>query len=310
MAKKQPARKTKAGRKPTAEDEAFYRAVLANPGDAAPRLAYADWLAKHGDRARAEFIRVQIRVSEMEPEGPEWLKLMQRSRAWEAAHGKALCKHLPLPPHIRDFLHFERGFPGYITTDFEEFPLWDEALWQVVPLTALRLLDYSAMSGDYDCWLNTDERQSAQVRAAAAAPQLAHILTLDLGECGLRSRYLKRFLASKHLTNLRRLDLSCNGFGDSVVKVVAAASRWPHLTRLNLYGNTIGDAGAQALARSPHLARLQRLVLRDNRIGAAGARALAASKYLANLQRLDLRKNPVEAAQAVLRKRFGERVIL
>jgi uncharacterized protein (TIGR02996 family) len=36
--------------------------MLAEPGEDAPRLVYADWLADHGDDALAELIRVQLEM--------------------------------------------------------------------------------------------------------------------------------------------------------------------------------------------------------------------------------------------------------
>src|SRR5262245_55358117 len=39
------------------DEDAFLRAIAAGPGDAAPRLVYADWLEEHGD-PRAEYLRV------------------------------------------------------------------------------------------------------------------------------------------------------------------------------------------------------------------------------------------------------------
>jgi uncharacterized protein (TIGR02996 family) len=42
------------------DDEAFLRAILANPADDAPRLIYADWLDERGDRAsenKAAYLR-------------------------------------------------------------------------------------------------------------------------------------------------------------------------------------------------------------------------------------------------------------
>ncbi len=46
-------------------EEALLAAVLADPGDDAPRLVYADWLDEHGEPERAEFIRVQIDLDRM-----------------------------------------------------------------------------------------------------------------------------------------------------------------------------------------------------------------------------------------------------
>src|SRR5262245_46469125 len=43
-----------------AEQEALLEAVFADPRDDAPRLAYADWLAHHGEPLYAEFIHLQV----------------------------------------------------------------------------------------------------------------------------------------------------------------------------------------------------------------------------------------------------------
>lgn len=44
---------------------ALYRAILADPDDDTPRLVYADWLQEEGDDDRAEFIRVQCRIADI-----------------------------------------------------------------------------------------------------------------------------------------------------------------------------------------------------------------------------------------------------
>jgi uncharacterized protein (TIGR02996 family) len=45
------------------DGEALLRAILEQPWEDTPRLAYADWLDEYGDPERAEFIRVQIRLA-------------------------------------------------------------------------------------------------------------------------------------------------------------------------------------------------------------------------------------------------------
>ena len=45
------------------DGDALLRAIIANPGEDTPRLAYADWLderGEEGDAERAEFIRLQV----------------------------------------------------------------------------------------------------------------------------------------------------------------------------------------------------------------------------------------------------------
>ncbi len=82
------------------DGEALFQALLANPNDDGPRLAYADWLEEHGgpeDRARAEFIRLQVQLARL-PEGDSVREqLAQRESElhdrhqehWEAAVGVA-----------------------------------------------------------------------------------------------------------------------------------------------------------------------------------------------------------------------------
>src|SRR5437868_5364079 len=55
-------------------EDAFWKAVLADPDDDLPRLAFADWLEESGDedeRARAEFIRVQLELAKI-PAADPW----------------------------------------------------------------------------------------------------------------------------------------------------------------------------------------------------------------------------------------------
>ena len=51
--------------------ETLLKAIIDAPDDDAPRFAYADWIKKHGDRDRAEFIRVQCALDKMPAQAPE-----------------------------------------------------------------------------------------------------------------------------------------------------------------------------------------------------------------------------------------------
>jgi uncharacterized protein (TIGR02996 family) len=44
----------------TEEDIPFIQAILASPKEPGPRLDYADWLERHGQRQRAEFLRLWV----------------------------------------------------------------------------------------------------------------------------------------------------------------------------------------------------------------------------------------------------------
>ena len=73
------------------DHDALLAAVIANPDEDTPRLAYADWCDENGRPERAEFIRVQIRLERERhsDQVPEWLShkydLLRRfGAAWSA----------------------------------------------------------------------------------------------------------------------------------------------------------------------------------------------------------------------------------
>src|SRR4051812_9310073 len=49
-----------------ASEASFLQTIQEAPDDLSHRLVFADWLGESGDEARAEFIRLQCRLSEMD----------------------------------------------------------------------------------------------------------------------------------------------------------------------------------------------------------------------------------------------------
>jgi uncharacterized protein (TIGR02996 family) len=316
MAKKRAPPKPEVVPRPlTPQDEAFLQAILEAPEDDAPRLVYADWLEENGDPERAEFIRVQIRFSSLGPDDPAWARLQAREQALWKAHAEEWLA--PLPRATREWVVFERGFPGRVSCPFHELPGLDEGLWKVAPVTGLRLHDpWSLDSGaNWGGTFDSEEEVRAlhreRVREVAAAPQLARFTRLECQESDLDDQDVRVLTRSRHLTRLRHLDLSYNWIGTPGARTLA---RWPglgRLTFLDLSANRVGNGGAQALAGSPRTASLTILRLSDTGIGDEGARALARSPHLANLATLDLSGNPIgPAGRAELRERFGGRVLV
>src|SRR5262245_45372587 len=73
------------------EDEALLRAIVEDPDDDLPRLAYADWLEERGDEAqlaRADFIRTQVALSRMADDDPNRTALVVRERLLLRRHGE------------------------------------------------------------------------------------------------------------------------------------------------------------------------------------------------------------------------------
>src|SRR5262249_2208085 len=93
------------------EEGAFFRAVIEAPDDDPPRLVYADWLddrAWPGDVARAEFIRLSVRLSRTEGLPPEErATLARRESDLLQSHREKWLQHLPL---YIDEAVFVRGF--------------------------------------------------------------------------------------------------------------------------------------------------------------------------------------------------------
>jgi len=58
-------------------DEAFLQAIIETPSDDTPRLIYADWLEDHDQPERAEFIRLQCRLAQMDDDDDASRELLE-----------------------------------------------------------------------------------------------------------------------------------------------------------------------------------------------------------------------------------------
>src|SRR4051812_4681582 len=91
-------------------------AVIAEPDDDTVRLAFADWLAENGDEARAEFIRVQVRLAQLPAWDREAKLLRFRERLLLIRHGEEWRAQLPKLAGIA-WGKFERGFIAEVVAD-------------------------------------------------------------------------------------------------------------------------------------------------------------------------------------------------
>src|SRR5262245_42543480 len=67
-----------ARKKASGHDRAFLDDIAAHPDEDALRLVYADWLDENAQPHRAEFIRLQCRLAQMDEHDPERLDLELR----------------------------------------------------------------------------------------------------------------------------------------------------------------------------------------------------------------------------------------
>lgn len=76
--------------------DAFIRAIIAAPDDDVPRIVFADWLDEHGEKERAELIRLQCELAKLpEPE----IKTMKVPRDDPQWHPGGFCPKCPCRYH-------------------------------------------------------------------------------------------------------------------------------------------------------------------------------------------------------------------
>jgi uncharacterized protein (TIGR02996 family) len=64
-----------------ADEAAFVAAIRDNPGDALPRLIFADWLDEHGRAAEAAWLRADVRLAQTYPAtDPDDLRTVESGR--------------------------------------------------------------------------------------------------------------------------------------------------------------------------------------------------------------------------------------
>ena len=223
----------------------LFRAVLNAPDEETPRLRYADWLAANGQSDRAELIRVQLRMAQLEavlppdieddPRAAEWDRLSQRVHELMNAHPNWRSE-LPEFPGVQwgagQFWGFSGGFvSSVVVKDGATFAAQMGRVFAVAPVTSVKI----------------DYPDDVTVQAVVGSP------------------YLSR------LTGLRLSSGSC---GDAGALALAASPHAAGLRFLSLFLCRVGSAGAMALAASPHLRLDLTLQMTGNPLGPEGSRAL------------------------------------
>jgi uncharacterized protein (TIGR02996 family) len=221
------------------DGDALLAAILAEPDEDTPRLAYADWLDEVGDevgQARAELIRVQIELARMPP-GVRNLNLEAREKRLLAIHYKDWLAPLqaegePLRGGEAHGL-FRRGFVEVVWMPATWFVTRAEVLFGRVPVRELRVTH-------------------------AAIEELAAVV------------------ASAYFPRLNALDMCNRGLGDRVARVLTQRPAVAGLSRLSLRGCGLTDAAAYRLADADFDWPLAELDVTHNAISAAGLAVLRA----------------------------------
>ncbi len=291
------------------DGDALLQAVIENHDDDTPRLVYADWVEEHGeseaDRARAEFIRVQVELTRLAEDDARRHPLQLRETEllgwyeedWLAPLDRWRVHRPDWPRTV-----WRRGFAEGIEVHGDAFVNRTAELFALAPLRRVSIFILP---------------DSASARLAAQ-PLLLRLRGLHLWspEGG---RGLEDLLISPHLANLTSLQFPGlaspflepeernNVLTPRGVELLSDESHLTQLEELDLTAHSLGDEGVEILAGSLVFRRLTRLVLRENWLTDRAARALAESATLGRLKEIDVRSNRIgPEGERVLRARFGD----
>ena len=255
---------------PMVHETAFFRAICESPADDTARLVYSDWLedrAGPGDLARAEFIRLQIRLATMQPWHDEYDDLKRRERVLLNRYAEAWLE--PVRPWLhptfrleRDIaLHgvFRRGFVETILVDEQRFLADPDGLFDAAPMTGLLFFVASAalptiLESPHLSRIERLRFHNNVTHHASAEYQWVYLLRGDA----------RRIAECPHLSNLRELDLTSQGTNPDGLEAIAHSPHLANLERLTLAGRCIYSGGLEGFGRNLALPALRHLNLNQN----------------------------------------------
>jgi uncharacterized protein (TIGR02996 family) len=272
-------------------------AILDDPDDTARRMVYADWLEESGDAARAEFIRVQCRLADLDEADPARDDLEQRERELLAAHEKQWLGG-QWPTGVSDW-EFRRGFVEAVTfrvaADSGSFvhtpPLTDQPVWHVASQPA-----HTAAPESHD------PRPRRWAESCVYMRFFPGCRSLDLSGNMLVDEHIRLVLQMTNSVGLQRLNLAVNQLSPTSGGMLGHDSGLNGLVGLNLANgsdppdltcNQLGDAGVRGLTDRPVFARLSDLLLDGNALSRESVGHLATTPFAPHLTALSLNDNPL-----------------
>lgn len=241
------------------------QAILDDPDNDAPRLAFADWLEANGDLVRAQFIRLQIEEGRYHLGDLEYYILSKQSQILLERHR---CEWEAKPAWV-SFLGYRRGFPFEVTAKIEDWLAQGEGAFESMPIESVSVNEF----------VSSTEREEF----------LHSPLTVRLRQFRLSGPMhapdLRVLANSPFLAQLRRLDLFCHEIDDDGAIALAESPYLNRVEELVLSHNEIGPAGFEAIVQSRGFRRLARLEMsmnpqhRSDPIGDRGMSALCTSTF-------------------------------
>jgi uncharacterized protein (TIGR02996 family) len=292
--------------------QALFNAIIANPAEDTPRLAYADWLDENGDPDRARFIRLQYEIEKLPPIGLKASKAKKEAEELLKKHEKKWVGEIA---GIVNFWIFRRGFVEEIQVTAADFLKHGGKLFDLAPIREIHFdkigdqmpaLVASPHFGraetlGFNSYIMDQLHYDGRLEALLASPNLATVRGLNLRMSSLDVKDVERITRCPHLGQLRHLDLSVNQITTAGIALVANSEWLPSLTSLTINSNGQVNADSmRVIVDSPLAERLEHLELNFHfhHFGDEPVRILASASRLKKLHTLALSDNNITDAGA------------
>jgi uncharacterized protein (TIGR02996 family) len=243
--------------------EGFLHALRDDPDDDASRLIYADWLDDHGDCERADFIRLQVRLSQIKPGDPERPALAALSQEAVKAETE---RWLGARPSFLKAWSFRGGLLDRLVLDASA------TMADLVPLLEAHPVREVVLGAP------------GILRPLACSPALSLIRSLS---CSWSSD-CHFLLDSPYLRGLRELSLEGKDVTNDVARSVARSAGLSELRVLRLHSTSLSDAGVVHLLRRGVLPKLAAWHVHSPNASPLGLQNLFAPHRAARWHALDL----------------------
>jgi uncharacterized protein (TIGR02996 family) len=264
---------------------ALMAAIIADPDDDTPRLAFADWLQEHGDehdQARAEFIRLQCRHAQLSASDPQ--KSMPYPSAVELQSRHATTWLKPLGKFLESQrsgqTYFSRGLLANLGVLASEFATkeFQQSASEGLPVVGVKFLDVA--------------RSCKRLETVIDSPALAWVSCFGLRRFDHPDQTFALVARSSHLCHLSELWIESQQGTDDGLALLGSSQALPSLRRLSFRGGRRSrqtTRGFLDLLESKKLVRLHELDISDmSRAVGWNDELFFASPALLRLTRLDL----------------------
>jgi uncharacterized protein (TIGR02996 family) len=269
--------------------DSLLSAIIQQPEEDTPRLAFADWLDEHGEANRAEFIRAQHKLIGLPLKSDERVRLETRTAELLTKHRKIWAADVYRVMGSSARLGWRRGFPEGVTGYFEHLIDRMDRLPKVMPLTAMRL------QRDYPL-------PSLHVRDVLQP--IKHII-IDPAETRHQLHDPSEPIVLNAFPNVTSCKISKRGTDKLGIRGTRTFSQRPlpaSLKVLDFEGQDVKDAGVELLLGSAWIDQVRGLMLNDNQLTDRALEIIRGNRQrIVGLEHLDISGNMKITDEATLK---------